>query len=201
MPRIIFFLVIVLVPLGCGTELAVDPDLARSAGELIARGWEQFEKGSYREAAEEFTKAHDRATSTTERAEALNGRGWSNAYLRDLPAARNDYTLALNIAGIPAGARNDVRAGLAFVAFAQGDYNVARSQANLVTSFSPPYQFAHDARVTQRRLRLLSAQSAFALGLFNSAAVELDLFDPASAPHAADPVSLLYAIQKALNSL
>ncbi len=194
-------IVTVLIPLGCGTELSTEPDLLLTPEELIARGWNRFTSGLYNEAVDDFTRAHNGATLGSLRSEALNGRGWSYAYRREFTRARSDFTLALNIVGSLPPTRTDVRAGLAFVLFSLKQYNACLNQAQNALIENPNYQFAHDARVTARRLRLLIAQAAFAEGLFNEAASALDQFDPASAPHSNDPVALLLAIQRGLNSL
>jgi hypothetical protein len=55
--------------------------------------------------------------------------------------------------------------------------------------------------VTVKRVRLLLVQSYFANGQFAQAAAQLDMFDPARAPHSAEPPILLGTITAALNSM
>jgi hypothetical protein len=122
-------------------------------------------------------------------------------YKRDLPGAKTDFSSAVVTTGIVASVLNDARAGEAFTLYALNMYSDAALYANAALTDNPAYIFAHDAKVTAKRLRLLLVQSYYANGQFTLAAAQLDIVDPARAPHSADPTVLLGAITAALNSL
>jgi tetratricopeptide (TPR) repeat protein len=169
--------------------------------DYLALGWQNFEGKQYDSAATNFTAAYNKATTPAVQGEALSGRGWTYAYKRDLPRSKGDFTLAISITGINPGVLTDVCAGIAFVLYSLNDFPGAASTANAALADNPAYVFSHDSKVTAKRLRLLLVQSYFANGQFVQAAAQLDVFDPAGAPHSADPTNLLRSITGALNSL
>lgn len=180
-------------PSGPGPTL-VDKD-------YLSLGWHQFEAQHYDSAATSFTSAYTMTSTEAIRAEALCGRGWSSMYKRDLAGAKADLALALGAASPTAGVTNDARAGEAFTLYALNMYSDAASYAYAALTDNPAYVFAHDAKVTAKRLRLLLVQSYYATGQFVLAAAQLDIFDPARSPHSSDPTILLGTITAALNSL
>jgi len=177
------------------------PGLTLIDKDYLAQGWRQFEVQRYDSAATSFTSAFSVASTQAIRAEALSGRGWSSMYRRDLTAAKTDFSAAVGITGISASVLNDSRAGASFTLYALDLYPDAASYALAALTDNPSYIFAHDAKVTAKRLRLLLVQSYYANGQFSLAAAQLDVFDPARAPHSADPTDLLGTITAALNSL
>ena len=85
--------------------------------------------------------------------------------------------------------------------YSLNDFASAITYSNAVLTDNPSYTFTHDVRVTAKRLRLLLVQSYYANGQFSSAASQMDVIDPARAPHSSDPSILLASITAALNSL
>ncbi len=195
-------LVMALTLLACSKDSSPSgPDLTKADKDYLAQGWQQFELQRYDSAGTSFTSAQSLASTQAIRAEALNGRGWCSMYKRDLAAAKTDFSAAMEITGIAGNVLNDARAGAAFTLYALNMYPDAASSANAALTDNPSYAFAHDAKVTATRLRLLLVQSYYANGQFSLAAAQLDIVDPARAPHSSDPTILLGSIAAALNSL
>lgn len=163
--------------------------------------WKNFEAQRYDSAIVNFTEAFNRATSVTLRAEAIGGRGWSNAYVRSLEKAKSDFSFALSISEISSDVRADCSIGHGFVLYALNDFAGTISSIQSVLPQRPNYAFAHDPKVTAKRVRLLLAQSYYANGEFAQAAEQMNTIDPTGAPHSADPVVLLGKILAAMNSL
>jgi len=187
---------------GCSKDNSSGPEQNPSDMDYVAMGWSDFETQRFDSAVNNFTQAYSSQTSTSLiRGEALNGRGWSYAYKRDLVKSSGDLVFAIGLKGISPAALNDVRAGAAFVLYSLNDFSSAITYSNAVLTDNPSYVFTHDAKVTAKRLRLLLVQSYYANGNFSSAASQMDIVDPARAPHSADPSALLASITSALNSL
>ena len=167
----------------------------------LALGWQSFEAQRYDSAVTYFTTAYNEATTVPLRCESLSGRGWSYMYKRDLVKSKGDFVFATGLTGITASVLNDVRVGSAFALYSLNDFSGAASNANAALSDNPAYVFAHDAKVTLKRVRLLIVQSFFANGQFAQSAAQLDIVDPSRAPHSIDPTILLGNITAALNSL
>ena len=200
--RLVVSLALALALLACSKDSSPSgPGLTLVDKDYLAQGWRQFEAQHYDSAATSFTSAYSATSTQSIRAEALNGRGWSVMYKRDLAGAKADLSSAAGTTGIAASVLNDARAGLAFALYALNMYSDAASSANAALTDNPAYAFSHDARVTAKRLRLVLVQSYYANGQFTLAAAQLDIVDPTRAPHSADPTVLLSAITAALNSL
>lgn len=192
----------VLLLLGCGKESALTPPPETPDDKaLLASGWKDFEEKKFDSAIANFTEAYNKSTSAAIRAESLCGRAWAYSYKRDFAKAKSDFAFALGVSGITTDIDLDVRTGHSFVAHALNDFTSAIALAHAVVVQRPTYVFAHDARVTAKRVRMLLIQCYFADGQFTQAAAHIDLFDPANAPHASDPVILLQKILAARGSL
>ena len=195
-------IIAVLVGAGCSKESSSSgPDQKLSDTEYIALGWSDFEAQRFDSAVNDFTQAYNQTSLPVVRGDALNGRGWSYAYKRDLAKSKSDFVFAISFNGINPAALSDVKAGAAFVFYSLNDFPSAITYSNAVLTEIPTYTFSHDAKVTSRRLQLLLVQSYYANGQFSSAANQLDIFDPARSPHSSDPSILLASITSALNSL
>lgn len=200
--RLIVGLVTALTLLACSKDSSPSgPGLTLVDKDYLAQGWQQFEVQRYDSAITSFTSAYTLASTLAIRAEALNGRGWSSMYKRNLPGAEADFSAALGTTGIAASVLNDARAGASFTLYALNMYSDAALYANAALTDNPSYVFTHDAKATAKRLRLLLVQSYYADGQFTFAAAQLDIVDPARAPHSADPTVLLGNITASLNSL
>lgn len=181
---------------GCGSDAQVvaPPD---PAAELIASGWSQYESGAVDSAAACFRLAIAVEPGAPRR-EAWEGLGWAL-----LGAAPPESALVAfdNAAGTPSGApRVQLDAGRAFAArlVTPPLHALAIVSADAVLTAEPRYVFAHDAGIDWRDLRLLLAQSRFAVGAWSEAAADVDSLggnppDPASPDFVAE---LLVEIQR-----
>jgi hypothetical protein len=169
--------------------------------QTLALGWQNFEAGRYDAAVTNFTTVNNQSTSAAIRGEALCGRGWSYMNQRNLPWAKSDFALASGLSSVSSGVLDDIRTGQAFTLFALNDFSGASTSAAAALSDNPTYSFSHQAKVTTKRVRLLLAQCYFGSGQFSTAATQLDIVDPAQAPHSADPSVLLQSITFLLSSL
>ena len=193
---------VVLAASGCAKDSSPSgPGLALSDKDNLAQGWRQFEAQQYDSAAASFTSAYSAASTDAIKGEAVEGRGWAFMYKRNLTAARTDFMAAIGTTGIQSGILDDARAGASFTLYSLNMFSDAAAYSNAALTDNPSYAFAHDPKITSRRVRLLLAQSYYANGQFTPAAAQIDLLLPSSAPHAPDPVALLGSITNLLNSL
>jgi len=166
---------------------------------LIQSGWQSFSSKNYNDAFSKFDQAVSLARTSSRydslQAEAECGRGWSRAYNRDFSLAKNDLLNSLAHQSVSSSVSLNSKAGLALVHHALNEFSSAIQRALEVLNSNPNYVFQYDSRVYHKRLRLVLAQSYYTLGDFQSAANQLDLIDPANAPHSTDPVVLLRQIQ------
>ncbi|MFN3135874.1 MAG: choice-of-anchor D domain-containing protein [Candidatus Kryptonium sp.] len=172
---------------------------------LIQSGWQSFSNKDYNGAFTKFDQAVSLSRTSSRydslRAEAECGRGWSRAYKREFSLARNDLLNSLAHQSVSQSVSLNSKAGLAFVHHALNEFSSAIQRALEVLNVNPNYVFAYDSRVYYKRLRLVLAQSYYTLGDFKSAAQQLDIIDPAKAPHSTDPTILLRQIQEMWNRL
>ncbi len=190
-----------LTMIGCSKDSTSTGPPPPAEKDNLALGWRSFEAQRYDSAVTYFTNSYNEATTVALRGESLNGRAWSYMYKRDLVKSKGDFVFATGLTGITATVLNDVRVGSAFVLYSLNDFSGAASNADAALSDNPAYVFAHDPKVTLKRVCLLIVQSYFANGLFIQSAAQLDIVDPLRAPHSADPAILLGNITAALNSL
>ena len=169
--------------------------------QTLALGWQNFEAGRYDAAVTSFTTVNNQSSSAAVRGEALCGRGWSYLSQRNLGWAKSDFAIASGLAGVSSGVLDDIRVGQAFALFSSNDFSGASTSAAAALSDNPTYSFSHQVKVTTKRVRLLLAQCYFGSGQFSTAATQLDVLDPAQAPHSSDPSLLLQSITFLLNSL
>ena len=177
------------------------PGLRLSDKDLLAQGWRQFESQRFDSAAASFTGAYNETSNQEIRSESLEGRGWASMYRRDLLSAKSDFAAAMVLTLVSSTVVNDARVGASFTLYALNDFTNSASYAITALSDNPSYLFTHDSKVTAKRLRVLLVQSYFANGQFDLAAAQLDIVEPARAPHSADPTILLGSITGVLSSL
>jgi tetratricopeptide (TPR) repeat protein len=174
-------------------------DRTNAIGTLILSAWQAFEAKDYNSAETGFDNAINVARRSSRydslHAEAESGRGWSKAYKRNFAAAKDDFTKALAHPQRRPRTELNAKAGLALVHHALNEFAAAIQRALEVLGASPSYVFEHDNKVTHQRIRLLLAQSYYTTGDFQKAAAQLDILDPAGAPHSTDPETLLKQIQ------
>jgi tetratricopeptide (TPR) repeat protein len=191
---------LLLLAVGCSKDSNPSADNPANK-DFVALGWLDFEGQKYDAAITNFTEAYNKATAVTVRGEALSGRAWSYAYKRDLFQAKGDFVFASGLVGVAPAVMNDIRVGAAFVHYSLNEFSPAASYANAALADNPSYVFSHDSKVTAKRVRLLLAQSYYAMGQFTQCAAQLDIIDSSGAPHLADPTSLLGSITAILNTL
>ncbi len=166
---------------------------------LIQSGWQLFTARNYDGALVKFDSAVTLARTNTIydslQASAECGRGWTRAYRREFSLAKNDLLNSLAHQSVSQSVKLNSRAGLSLVHHALNEFPSAIQRALEVLNDNPNYVFQYDNRVYHKRLRLVLAQSYYTLGDFQNAARQLDIIDPAGAPHSSDPITLLRQIQ------
>ncbi len=167
---------------------------------LIQSGWQSFSNRNYSDAFNKFDQAISLARTNSRydslQAEAECGRGWARAYNRDFSLAKNDLLTSLTHQSVSQRVSLNSKAGLALVHHTLNEYASAIQRALEVLNVNQNYVFEYDQRVYHKRLRLVLAQSYYSVGDFQNAAKQLDIIDPANAPHSTDPIILLQKIQE-----
>ncbi len=158
----------VMMMTACGSsDQGVDPIPLPT---LVEQGWEAFEAGDFAGAKTDFDLAiADDPTNS----DAHNGLGWSNMNLDDLQGAVTSFDAALTHGFTGA----DPHAGKAIVLrdLEPVDYTAAISSANTALGIESNYAFAHDAGLDWKDLRLILAQSHFALGEYVEANTQVGI--------------------------
>lgn len=135
----------------------------KEAEELTNEGWEKFSYGipsAYQNAIIKFNEAIEK---DPDYAEPYSGIGWSNARLTNLAEAISYFNQCLSLNSNHV----DAHAGLAFVYNARKNYDSAISSAKEALRINPNWIFVHDQSLSHSDLRLMLAESYFALGNFN----------------------------------
>ncbi len=143
-----------------------------TATELTARGWENFEAAAYQSALDNFEEAISKDESF---AEAYSGAGWAGGRLLKLNNAITYFSQAV----AQNSSSSDSYAGLAFVYLAQKEYQLAIAAANDALGINNLWDFAHDQTLDYRDLRLLLAESYFALLDFSNSLAQVKILNPA----------------------
>jgi tetratricopeptide (TPR) repeat protein len=130
-----------------------------TASELIAKGWQKFESGNFAGAGSDFNATLSISTNASDSSGAFLGLGWAELRQNQAGVAENDLIKYLNLSP----GSNDGRAGLAFACLAQEKFESAIDNADAVLSSDPSWKFGHDGSVDYSDLRLLMAQSYYAL--------------------------------------
>jgi len=158
----------VMVLTGCGSsDEVVDPIPLPT---LVDQGWDAFESGDFVGAKSDFERA---IADDPENGAAHNGLGWANMRLDDLQGAVTSFDAALTHGFTGA----DPHAGKAIVLrdLEPVDYAAAIGSANTALGIESDYAFAHDAGLDWQDLRLILAQSHFALGEYDDANTQVGL--------------------------
>ena len=181
----------------CGSsDEVMDPILLPT---LVDQGWSAFESGDFAGAKSDFERAiADDPTNSA----AHNGLGWANMKLDDLQGAVTSFDAALTHGFIGA----DPHAGKAIVLrdLEPVDYAAAIASANTALGIESNYAFAHDARLDWKDLRLILAQSHFALGEYVEANSQIGVLggtmqDPASPTFVEDLLAEIEHLGQVLN--
>ena len=140
---------------------------------LITQAWAKFEGGQFEAALSTFEEA---AGGEGERAEAYNGMGWCYMKIDSLQAGLDAFDQALS-EGLSSA---DPRAGKALIYrdITPADFQNAIDWAYEALRKDAHYVFSHDTSLDWKDLRLVRAQSYFALARYLSAKFEIDILNP-----------------------
>ncbi len=168
------FSLCLIAALGCGDDDGDDPGgngpgTDPTATELTDQGWDKFEDSELDSAEAYFVDALD--TDSTY-GEAWTGRGWVDLLRDSLSNAISDFDKAL---ALDTG-QEDAQAGKAALLpeIEPPDFQGAVDAAESVLSGAGRYIFDHDTDFDWMDLRLIMAQSFFALTFYDSANVQVD---------------------------
>jgi len=174
---------------------------------LISEGWATFENGDYSGSSLKFQQAINLASQHESydslQSEAMVGRGWAFTFERKYSSGHNDFSSTLNKFDnlISGDACLDALAGKTITGRLINNYSSSIEAAIDLLDRNSKYQFSHKASVDFKDVRMALIQSYFNTGEFIKSAAEMDILDPANAPHSSDPATLLAAIQALSGSL
>lgn len=138
---------------------------------LTAEGWGLFETGRFGRALAKFNEA---LRDDPDYADAYNGRGWSWLGLDSLQVAISEFERALT-RGIRTA---DSFAGQAIAyrdhRYVEDHFELAVVSADSALARDPRYIFSHDMAFDWRDLRLIMAQSHYALSEYDQANTQID---------------------------
>ncbi len=138
----------------------------------VAAGWLEFGAGRHEDAITAFDRAVEIDSALPE---AYVGLGWSYAMLDQLDIALSNLDLA--IAGDSESP--DGYAAKAFVHLARGEYESAiESAVEAIDSGGEDYVFSQLPDVQTRNLRLVMAESHYAIGQYSDAQAQMDILNP-----------------------
>jgi hypothetical protein len=173
----------------------------------ISDGWDAFENSDYSGSSSQFQIAINFANTHESydslNAEATVGRGWALSFERIYYGGYYDFSTSLDKfnASISDNTRLDALAGKAIAGRLVNEYGNSIEAAIDLLSRKADYQFSHKTSVDYKDVRMSLIQSYYNTGMFTEAATEMDLLDPANAPHSTDPSLLLASIQALSGSL
>ncbi len=155
---------VVMIPGGCGNT---DTGTAPNPTEL-QKGWTAFEAGDYTSAESAFGNALIEEPTSSE---VQNGLGWTKLRLGLLAEAvaafetalTNGFSGATPFAGLAIGLRD----------LEPVDYAAAIAAVLSALAIDSSYTFEHDADLDWMDLRLIMAQSHFALGEYTEASAQV----------------------------
>lgn len=149
---------------GGGGGTGPDETPAERAAAHTDDGWDAFEGGNFADAKSDFEAA---LADVANYGEALHGLGWVALSEGDLNEAASKFSSAQG-QGVTS---LDVKAGLAVALRDKvpADYQGAVNAANAVLTGNASYAFEYDADLDADALRLILAQSYFALQDYDEA--------------------------------
>ena len=143
--------------------------------------------------------------------ESMHGRGWAALFntsnVDHAIAAYNDFTATTKDYSntISSTSLLDCLAGKAISGVLLGStidrYESVVAAANDLLTQNLYYKFSHKSSVDHKDVRMALIQAYYYLGKYKEAANNMDILDPASAPHSTDATQLLSAIQALSGSL
>ncbi len=175
--KILLPIVLIALMVGCSTDFSDDDYLAappESFDALMAQGWSAFETENYAIAVETFAAAAERKATLPE---VYLGLGWSN--IRDLNLENGRIYLGSAISFAFLDTENgeqiilDSKSGLAGIALAEGDYDLAIDYVEEVLSAAPDYAFNHDSNVNLEALKKIRMTAEYYRGDYANAFEEI----------------------------
>ena len=161
-------LCVLIVFAGCESSgSGTDPVPAPS---LVEEGWTAFEAGNFVNAKAKFEQA---VTDNPANSAAHNGLGWANMKLDNFTGAVTSFDNALTNGFT--GADPHVGKAIVLRDLEPVDYNAAITSANTALGIDSDFSFAHDAGLDWKDIRLILAQSQFALGEYTEANTQVGL--------------------------
>lgn len=170
---------LLLMVMSCGPTESVPLD----------EGWVAWESGSYAEAHAKFTEAGG--------AEGLNGLGWTTLKMDSLSKSEVYFALA-SVGGTDT--LTDAAAGLAIVAWQQGDHQISLDAAGYVLRVEPNYVFSHDATITKELIILAKAYDEYHLLQYANCIASIQLLD-ATFSHTANEAGIAQTLLDKLDAL
>jgi len=134
------------------------------------KGWDDFEDGAFSDARLHF---EDATLYDPTYADAYNGIGWCNLFTDSILSSLTNFDIALSYDL----SLVDAKAGGALAATEAGEHLTAVNYANDVISGNSSYEFSHYDPVDIWVIRLAKAKSAAAMGDFDTALEEIQVFD------------------------
>lgn len=170
-----FLMGLSLIVMSCGTTETVPLD----------EGWTLWESGSYAEAHAKFVEASG--------TEGLNGLGWTTLKMDSLTQSEGYFAVAA-VGGTDT--LTDAAAGLALVAWQQGDHAISLEAANYVLRTEPNYIFTHDPSITKDDILLAKAYDEYHLLQYANCIASIQKLDAAFTPNVNDPTIAQILITK-----
>ncbi|MCP4546532.1 MAG: hypothetical protein GY835_08725 [bacterium] len=158
-----------------------------SVQELVTAGWSLFELGEYSQAKGKFREALEIETGYTE---ARVGLGWSLIRTDSLQSAKINFEDALSS---QPESPESAQCGLAIVALADSEFELAMTSSNDVLESEPAYEFSHDSSIDYIDMHAIRAESGFHLEQFILAQQSLDMLYPENGLDPQDPSTWVIA--------
>jgi tetratricopeptide (TPR) repeat protein len=140
--------------------------------EFISLGWTDFEEGDYDSAVDRFRAAIDcNAFSWPDHADAYSGIGWTHLMRENVTESLQWLDIAIS----EGFGSNDMHAARAAAERDLPNFEEAIYWAGVVLESQPDYVFPHKESYDWRDLRIIRAQSFFALAEYESVNQEIEL--------------------------
>ncbi len=152
--KLALLLLLLLFVVGCDDDKSTTPPTTN----YLSQGWSQYESGDYAEAITSFVAVLEGDPANTS---AFNGLGWTWPKLGNMELGRDEFQRAIDNGMTTA----DPHAGIAFTSMdvTPADFNGAISSALTALEISSDWFFSHKTSIDWRDLRLVLAQSYFAI--------------------------------------
>jgi tetratricopeptide (TPR) repeat protein len=178
-------------------EMPAEITTATREQQFCEAGWNEFKKGDFNAAEEQFLAAID---ANSYYADAYNGLGWVYSKLDSLELSKIYFTIG-RISATTEDLFRDASAGRAFVNLAIDQYPEAVSDANdalrwdYYYTYYAEYVFRHDLSITETDLFLVRAESLFLMEEYQDCYQSLMIIDETLDIDPSDPEGLALAIE------